>query len=74
MAKGRKTYAPEYRQRLVEMARAGRSAESLARDFEPTAQTIRNWGVAKNRPMWSCGESQGLSLDMAGMRGCAVEA
>ncbi len=25
------------------MARAGRSAESLARDFEPTAQTIRNW-------------------------------
>ncbi len=43
MAKGRKTYASEYKARLVEMARAGRSAESLARDFEPSAQTIRNW-------------------------------
>jgi transposase len=49
MAKGRKTYAPEYRQRLVEMARAGRSAESLARDFEPTAQTIRNWVAQADR-------------------------
>ncbi len=43
MARGRKTYPPEYRQRLVELYRAGRSAESLGRDFEPTAQTIRNW-------------------------------
>jgi transposase len=43
MARGRKTYAPEFKARLVELARAGRSAESLARDFEPTAQTIRNW-------------------------------
>jgi transposase len=46
MAKGRKSYPLEYRQRLVELYRAGRSAESLARDFEPTAQTIRN-GVAQ---------------------------
>jgi len=43
MARGRKTYPTEFKARLVEMARAGRSAESLARDFEPTAQTIRNW-------------------------------
>lgn len=43
MAKGRKTYPREYRERLVEMYRAGRSAESLAKDFEPTAQSIRNW-------------------------------
>lgn len=43
MARGRKTYPAEFKARLVEMARAGRSAESLARDFEPTAQTIRNW-------------------------------
>ena len=39
----RKTYPPEYRQRMVELVRAGRSAESLAREFEPTAQSIRNW-------------------------------
>ena len=43
MAKGRKSYPQEFKDRLVEMERAGRSAESLARDFEPTAQTIRNW-------------------------------
>ena len=43
MARGRKTYPEEFKARLVELARAGRSAESLARDFEPTAQTIRNW-------------------------------
>ena len=43
MARGRKTYPKEFKVRVIEMARAGRSAESLARDFEPTAQTIRNW-------------------------------
>ncbi len=43
MAEGRKTYPLEYRQQLVEMCRADRSAESLARDFDPTAQTIRTW-------------------------------
>lgn len=36
-------YPPEYRERIVELARAGRSPESLAEDFEPTATTIRNW-------------------------------
>ena len=49
MAKGRKTYPLEFRQRLLEMYRAGRSAESLARDFEPTAQTIRNWAAQADR-------------------------
>jgi transposase len=36
-------YPPEYRRRLIELVRAGRSPESVAKDFEPTAQTIRNW-------------------------------
>jgi len=39
----RKTYPPEFRQHLVALVRQGRSAESLAREFEPTAQTIRGW-------------------------------
>lgn len=39
----RPSYSPEYRQRMVELARNGRSAESLAREYEPSAQTIRNW-------------------------------
>lgn len=36
-------YPPEYRRRLIELARSGRSPESLSKDFEPTAQCIRNW-------------------------------
>ena len=36
-------YPPEFRRRLVELVRAGRTPESLAKDFEPTAQAIRNW-------------------------------
>ena len=39
--KGR--YPPEYRERMVELVRAGRSPGSLAREFEPSEQTIRNW-------------------------------
>ena len=41
--RGRGRYPPEYKERLVELARAGRSPRSLAREFEPTEQTIRNW-------------------------------
>jgi transposase len=36
-------YAPEYRQRIIELARAGRSVQELAREFEPSANAIRNW-------------------------------
>ena len=36
-------YPPEFRRRLIELVRAGRTPESLAKDFEPTAQAIRNW-------------------------------
>jgi transposase len=28
---------------MVELVRAGRTPEELAREFEPTAQAIRNW-------------------------------
>ena len=43
MPKSRGPYPLEFRQRMVELARTGRSPESLAREFEPTAQCIRNW-------------------------------
>jgi transposase len=43
MPSKRPVYPPEYRQRLVELVRSGRSADSLAREFEPSAQTIRAW-------------------------------
>jgi transposase len=36
-------YAPEYRRRIIELARAGRSINELAREFEPSANAIRQW-------------------------------
>ena len=42
MAK-RRFYPPEFRQQLVELVRAGRTPEELSREFEPSAQAIRNW-------------------------------
>jgi transposase len=39
----RSRYPPEFRQQLVELVRAGRSPKALAREFEPSEQTIRNW-------------------------------
>jgi len=43
MPRTRAPYPPEYRQRMVDLVRAGRSPEELAGEFEPTGQTIRNW-------------------------------
>jgi transposase len=43
MGKMRGTYTPEFRRQMVELVRAGRSPEELAGEFEPTAQSIRNW-------------------------------
>lgn len=45
MPKTRPPYAPEFRRQMIEMVRAGQSPESLARKYEPSAQTIRNWVV-----------------------------
>ncbi|MFQ5877814.1 MAG: transposase [Acidobacteriota bacterium] len=43
MPKTHPPYTPECRRRLVEMVRAGRTPGSLARQFEPSAEAIRNW-------------------------------
>ncbi|MDP9419393.1 MAG: transposase [Actinomycetota bacterium] len=45
MPKSRPPYPRELREQLIAMARAGRTPEELARDYEPSAQTIRNWLV-----------------------------
>ncbi len=36
-------YPAEYRRRMVELVRAGRSPSELAKEFEPSDQAIRNW-------------------------------
>jgi transposase len=49
MSKTRRSYAPEFRRQLVELVQTGRSPEELAREFEPTAQSIRNWVAQAER-------------------------
>jgi transposase-like protein len=43
MPKSRPPYPPEFRERVVELLKAGRSGKSLAREFGCTEQSIRNW-------------------------------
>jgi transposase len=43
MSKSRGAYLPEFRRQMVELVHAGRTPEELAREFEPTAYSIRNW-------------------------------
>ena len=45
MAGTRKTYPKEYRRMLVELVRSGRSPEELAKEFEPSPNTIRKWAT-----------------------------
>ena len=49
MAKTRPPYRAEFRRQIVELVRAGRSPDELAREFEPTAQSIRNWVAQAER-------------------------
>ena len=44
MPRSRPPYPPEYRAELVRLVREeGRSPSDLAREFEPSAQSITNW-------------------------------
>lgn len=43
MPRTRLPYPAEFRQKLVDLARSGRSPKELAEEFEPSEQTIRNW-------------------------------
>ncbi len=43
MPRTRNPYPAEFREQIVALARNGRSAEELAREFEPCAATIHGW-------------------------------
>jgi transposase len=61
MGKRRKRYPAEFREQMVRLARAGRSPENLAREFEPSPQAIRNWMAQAEREEGS--RSDGLKSD-----------
>ena len=49
MPKSHPPYSPEFRRQMVELVRAGRLPEDLAREFEPTAQSIGIWVAQADR-------------------------
>jgi len=61
MARKRAPFTPEFRRQMVDLVRSGRSPESLAKEFEPTAQTIRNWVAQTGR--YDGSRDDGLKTD-----------
>ena len=59
--KTRLPYPPEFREKMVELVRSGRTPEDLAESFEPSAQTIRNW--VKQADLDGGPRSDGLKTD-----------
>ena len=49
MPRHRKPYPEEFKKKLILLVREGRTPEELARQFEPTAQAIRNWVAQADR-------------------------
>ncbi|MBV9782281.1 MAG: transposase [Acidisphaera sp.] len=49
MPRTRPPYSPEFRRQMVDLVRAGRLPEDLAREFEPTAQSIGAWVAAADK-------------------------
>jgi transposase len=49
MPKTRPPYSPEFRRQIVDLVRSGRDPSDLAREFEPSAQAIRNWVAQADR-------------------------
>ena len=47
----RKRYTEEYKHHLLGLVREGRTPEQLAKEYEPSARTIRNWMRAAERAM-----------------------
>ena len=66
MPQGRWPYSPEFRQRIVELVRAGRSPSELAREFEPTVESINAWVKQADRDEGRC--EDGLTTQLRRLR------
>lgn len=49
MARTHEAYPPEFRWQPVELVNSGRTPSELAREYEPAADSIRNWVVQSAR-------------------------
>ena len=49
MPRTHKAYPEEFKRKLMALVREGRTPEELGREFEPSAQSIRNWITQSDR-------------------------
>jgi transposase len=49
MPRTRPPYPTEFREQIIALVRAGRTPEELAKEYEPTETTIRNWVAQTDR-------------------------
>ena len=70
MARTHEAYPPEFRQQPVELVKSGRTPSELAREYEPAADSIRNWVVQSERDAGkrSAGLSTGALLELPRLR------
>jgi len=61
MPRTRPPYPQAFRERIVELARNGRTPKDLAEEFEPTEPTIRSWVKQADRDDGK--SADGLSTD-----------
>ena len=69
MHKTRPPYSPEFRRQMVDLVRAGRDPADLAREFEPTAQSISHWVAQADRQEGRREEKGGGRRRVAGGEG-----
>jgi transposase len=61
MGRRGKRYSTEFRDQMLRLIGSGRTPEDLAREFEPSAQAIRNW--VKQAELDEGSRSDGLRTD-----------
>ena len=49
MPRSRPPYPPELKRQILDLIRAGRTTASLAKEFEPSENCIRNWKAQAER-------------------------
>jgi hypothetical protein len=74
MPKTRPPYSPEFRRQMVDLVRAGRDPAELAREFEPTAQSISHWVAQADRQEGRREEKGGglTAAELTSWHGCDV--
>ena len=62
-------YSPEFRRQMIDLVRHGRRPEELSREFEPSAQAIRNWVAGADREQGRTPETfAALQMQLKGAR------